>query len=405
MRVHHGLPLAGLSLALLVATGGCRALVELVETDPAGAGGDAGPDGGGPVGDAGSGADATIDCESWGFAPAHFDPCNDLPIPVSDLDLSDGVWTYNTDTGVLTDPDNDETIPVSVVKTQNGGPSVRLISVQAFRVRSSADLVVTGTLGLIVASWSTVVVDGDIDASGALDAAGAGGNPGECDATAATVGGDFAEGGGGGGGGGFAEPGASGGSGRDNSAPGGLGGTAVNLPAYVRGGCAGAKGGNSLGGNGGGGGGALQLTARLSLEVDADILAGGGGGRGSGGARSGGGGGGSGGMVDLEAPTIDLGSNAVIAANGGGGGGGSDNNPAGHGEDGDNDGAPAAGGDNEGMGDDGGDGGALDIAAAPGKDSGRGGGGGGGGVGFIVLHASTLMVDSEAVVSPNALAP
>ncbi len=394
-------PLATAALAAaLLAGSGCRALVELVETDPAAAT----VDGGGPPPDAPTDwGDAGIVCTGWDYSPAHVDPC-DLPVPDPDLVLGPGMWTYDTNSGALTDPQLSATFPASVLLAQAGGPELRVVSVQSLDVQNGAILRATGERPLVIVSWSDLTVAGTIDVGGSVGDPGAGANPSACPNTGPQDGTDSTEGASGGGGGGFASAGGDGGTGSSGVAAAGTGGAAIALPAYLRGGCPGGRGGNSLAGPAGNGGGAVHLLARDSITIDGVLNAGGNGGGGSSGNRSGGSGGGSGGLIDLQADIVHLGSTAVLAANGGGGGGGSDNKVAGDGQDGQADETAALGGDGEGMGAPGGNGAFAQTSAMPGEMANRGGGGGGGGIGFVVVHASTLD-DGGAVISPPTTSP
>jgi hypothetical protein len=375
------------ALALLATSTGCRVLVELVES------GDA-ADAGGP--------DALVvdpDCGAWTFAPASLDAC-DLPAPGPALVLGPGVWSFDSNSGALTDPAEDASFPTSALVTPPEGPEVRVVSVERFELAAGATLRVHGKRPLVIVAWTIAEIEGDLDATSRLGRPAAGADPEPCAATAATAGAEHVEGAGGGGGGGFAEAGAAGGTGNDGVAAGGGGGMAAAAAVAPRGGCAGAAGGNPLGGAGGPGGGAIYVAARDQLRVDGVIRAGGAGGGAALGGRAGGGGGGSGGFIGLAAPSIALGAAAIVAANGGGGGGGSDGNPALPGESGLADAAPAPPGAGQGMGAGGGAGGALDAAPDPGLPARRGGGGGGGGVGWIAIAGESVDVARDAILSP-----
>jgi len=382
-------------VAALLGSTGCRVLVEIVESDTT--------DGGANVDANTDQGDAGIDCRDWSFSPAHFDPC-DLPVPSQDLVLRPGMWSYDTNSGALTDPESNASFPAGLLLPQDGGPEIRVISVHSLTIENGAILRPTGKRPLVIVSWTDMTVSGTIDVSSAIDYAAAGANPTSCDGPATLAGTSDANGSGGGGGGALAADGGGGGDGSDGAALGGVGGSQVSLPGYLLGGCPGGRGGGPLGGARGNGGGALHLAARGMMTIDGILNAGGSGAGGSGGSRSGGGGAGSGGLVDLQADMVSLGSSAVLVANGGGGGGGSDNNAASPGEDAHTDATAALGGTREGAGGDGGDGGYADSPAEDGQDATRGGGGGGGGVGFIVIHASNLD-NSGAVISPDATTP
>jgi len=383
---------------------GCQLIVELVETDTSQSaqpdaadhdvdGADHDVDGALPV-------DADVECTTWPYTPEHFDPCA-IPPPSGELVLTPGLWFYDTNSGALTDPNSDATFPASSLQAQAEGPEVRVLSADTIIVESGAALFASGKRPLILVSWSTIEVDGTIDVTSRNPFAGAGSDPTSC--LAASRGEDNSEGAGGGGGGGFGEAGADGGTGLDGAAAAGTGATRSPMPVAIRGGCAGARGGNSTGGWGGRGGGALQLTARDSITIRGTLNAGGAGGGGGETGRGGGGGGGSGGFLGLQAPLVTLTDSAVLAANGGGGGGGCDNKYARPGEDGRADEVAALGGDGEGQGKAGGPGGFADVSAGPGVESSRGGGGGGGGVGYVLVWTATYDADGSAVISPNAI--
>lgn len=374
---------AAIAIAL-VAAGGCRAVVELVESDPAAEVDAAGPDPG---------------CQPWSFAPATLDPCA-LPAPGPALTLTAGTWGYDTNSGALTDPAQDVTFPPSALVMPAGGPELRAVSIARFDVGPGAVLRVSGKRPLVVVAWSDAAIAGAVDVTSRSGAPAAGADPDACAATAAAGGTANPEGAGGGGGGGLGAAGAAGGAGVDGAAGGGDGGGSAATPVGVRGGCAGAAGGNALAGAGGPGGGALVIAARDRVQLDGVIAAGGAGGGAAQGGRGGGGGGGAGGVVVLAAPAIAIGAGAVIAANGGGGGGGSDGNPALAGRDGQPSAAAAAGGQGQGMGGDGGAGGAAATGALVGLRARRGGGGGGGAVGRIALDSPAISVDPAAIISP-----
>ncbi len=208
----------------LATASGCRLLVELVETEETVADVDGGVDG--------PGADPT--CGTWTVAPAGLDAC-DLPAPGPTLALGAGVWTFDTNSGALTDPDADASFPTSALLTPAGGPEVRVVSVASFALATGAELRVRGRRPLVVAAWSVAELDGHLDATSRLDAPAAGADPDACATAAARPGADHVEGGGGGGGGGAAEIGAPGGTGNDGAAAAGAGGGAAAPPTTPRG--------------------------------------------------------------------------------------------------------------------------------------------------------------------------
>jgi len=374
---------------------------------------DAGPldDAGPPPDDAGPPpTDGGPACSGW--APRHFRPC-EIGGPEPELVISIN-GTYNTNTGTLTDGDGSHGLPGTVI--DQAGTSARVLSVQGFRINSGARLVVVGAMPLIVASWTDITIEGELDASSLLGGrSGAGWSSGSCGDGAR--GEDGASGTGGGGGGGFGGRGGNGGQGDGNGTErnGGAGGAALGAPpAIVRGGCAGADSGahtdtsrpySARVGTGGAGGGAVQLTARDRVQVSGRMLAGGAGGMGGFmSSAAGGGGGGSGGYIGLEGAQVVV--TGVLAANGGGGGEGCILSTAGaNGANGGPDRTRATGGDGPGTGATGGGAGGagstLAGADVPGIENG-GGGGGGGGAGFVLIW-SVDYTGSSAVISPDAI--
>lgn len=343
--------------------------------------------------------DAPGVCVSW--TARHFQPCM-LPSPLGGLVLATpGRWTYDTSTGVLVDPEGAMSTPASLVT-----PLGRVLSVDALAIEIAATLRVVGVRPLIVASWSTISIDGELDASSNVSGPGAGANPSSCATHAPQDGRQDNSGGSGGGGGGYSGSGGSGGAGENIA--GANGGTAVAVP-LLAGGCRGGRGGHgdASGGEGAGGagGGAIQLTARDSITIAGVVHVGGSGG-GGGDLDSGGGGGGSGGMIGLEAPMIMIAATAVLAANGGGGGGGADlGNLGGRGSDATPNAARATGG----AGGDNGDGGPGGDASAGANLGGLGGGasalhaggGGGGGAGYVVIASPNATVATPTVSPPH----
>jgi len=341
--------------------------------------------------------DGGFPCES--FSAEHFDACM-IPEPGPVLT---GSGTFDTTTGEL------DGVPVTSTMIDQGGTPARLISVSGFTVPGGSTFRVVGSMPLIVASWTHITIDGDIDVGSAVGGVtGAGANPSSC--RAATSGAPGDSGSGGGGGGGFGGGGGNGGRGDLNGTEraGGSGGNAAGAtPTIVRGGCDGADSGTGRGGGigaKGAGAGAIQLTARTAISVDGRVLAGGAGGAGGASpSAAGGGGGGSGGYVGLDAPTVTVA--GTLAANGGGGGGGTSlSEPGFAGDSGRADAMRAAGGsaDIADVGTDGGRGGAGSTSegeTVTGILNG-GGGGGGGGVGFVLVFSGAFS-SGGAVMSPD----
>lgn len=344
--------------------------------------------------------DAVSDCE-WPFAPAAFDPCADVPNESDALVLNlPGVYSYDTDTGVLTDPSAAQVVHASVLL--NSG---RAIVAGNFQIGANTVLRPEGTRPLLIVSWSNIQVEGIIDVSSSQTGApGAGSNPGICNPPAGN-GTNNEQGAGGGAGGAFGGPGGPGGDGRDGT--GGQGGNPQSsIIAVFHGGCSGAAGGDGNGaaaaGDSGAGGGAVFLIARSTTTIGGTLHAGGQGGGGSLGGRSGGGGGGSGGFVEVQTATLNVLASATVAANGGAGGGGSNAAPSTAGQSGRADGSVAIGGPGElSPSGDGGDGGyqAL-LAGQAGAEGQRGGGGGGGSVGRLRFAALSMILDGASLLSP-----
>ena len=387
---------------LALAASGCRAILGIEEPPPL-------VDSGGPA-----------MCASW--HPAGFDPCA-LEISKPALMLGDAQYTYRTTTtsGALYDAANNVVLSSGQSVMQLDGSTVSVLSIGQLTTSAGTRLAVVGPRPLLVVSWSSIVVDGVIDAGSHLkiiDAAahvaqiiqGAGADQG-CVTSAGSDGGDAPStqppggSGGGGGGGGQALGGAGGRGGRGvaQGGPGGQPGTAGADGAF-RGGCPGGTSGAAgliarspaTAGSralGGAGGGAIRLVAHDSIEVRGTISANGAGGAGAPTSSAcGGGGGGSGGHIGFEAPIVLLGGS--ITANGGGGGGGGDASlPGNDGADGavGTQAAPGGAVASSGCGQPGGAGAAaatLGGAPATSSDACSGGGGGGGGAtGFIVVRS------------------
>ena len=141
--------------------------------------------------------DAPPPCAGWP-APRHFDPCG-IPVPRGPLVLDQaGEYVYDTDAATLRAPDS---TPIShATSILPGDPALRLISVEHLLISANARLRVVGGRPFVVASWSEMIVDGEIDVSSSEASRGAGADTGDCNA--AGTGGQDNDGGGGGGGGG-----------------------------------------------------------------------------------------------------------------------------------------------------------------------------------------------------------
>lgn len=349
----------------------------------------------GTVIDSATAIDASNDAPcSWAL---HFDACSISPPPAGGVVLTPGAWVFNTDTKQFS-PAPAIAVFVAIDTIQPGMAPAVVLAVDTFDTQLGATLRVIGSKPLIIGSWTTIVVDGVIDAGSKRGGTnGAGVSMATCSPNGAGPG-TATNAGGGGGGGGFRGAGGTGGNG--DGAPGGSPGAARSIPSFVRAGCPGMSGGLTGFGTGGAGGGAIELVARTSIEITGTVTAGGAGAQGGGqtGTKGGGGGGGSGGLVGIDTPALTLGSNSVLAANGGGGGGGG-NGLAQPGQDGPASTGPATGGSGARTGGAGGNGSTLDGETP--SASGDGGAGAGGGAGFILVRAPGLD-DQGAVISPSA---
>jgi hypothetical protein len=251
-------------------------------------------------------------------------------------------------TGTVTLPAGANPLDTSVntnctqVVAQQGGPSLCVIA--GMNVTVSGTLVAVGARPLVLVATDVLTVNssGTIDVSsvgGTGARRGAGGGATECSPSA--KGQNDSGGAGGGAGGSFGTVGGRGGTGDVNTSDlpigtgqGGNAGAAQTSPTVLHGGCVGGAGGagsvdpRDTGGAGGDGGGAVYLIAgnRIAIENNGNVFASGAGGRvtaGSAGFQQGAGGGGSGGMIGLDAPTIQV--QGRVVANGGAGGGGGGN--------------------------------------------------------------------------------
>ncbi|HUJ62818.1 MAG TPA: hypothetical protein VLX92_30155 [Kofleriaceae bacterium] len=274
-------------------------------------------------------------------------------------------------------------------------PSGALCVKQAQNVTLSDSLGLDGTRGLVILATDslTIASTGSIDASSFGGDNGPGANPGSCTAgtPAGSDNGNGQHNGGGGGAGG--SYGGTGGNGSDGAKSGATAGPTLVATAVV-GGCPGSAGGNGdsphLGGTAGAGGGAVYLIAGNSIAISGAINASGAPGLG-GDLRSGGGGGGAGGLIGLDAPTVQVTASAQVFANGGGGGEGGDTTDPGF------DGGASLSPDVAGLGglgnSAGGDGGDGAAGTVLGGGSGaarvdNAGGGGGGGAGIVKVFAA-----------------
>ncbi len=285
-------------------------------------------------------------------------------------------------------------LTLQIVAQAGGGPELAIAYFD--------ELIITGNLYLygthpLVLVANKITVMGAVNASaGGVEPGPGGGKPGSTDPG---TGGDGTSAVGlnnsGGGGGGFGSTGAAGGNGGATLAGSAGAADAFPLVPRLRGGGAGGAAARCASATGGGGGGAVQLSARLTLQISGVVEANGGGGLGGGfcGALDAGSGGGAGGAVFLQAPSITM-SGSVFANGGAGGAGGGPttapptaNAPAG--SDGLTARQVALGGASINGDRNGGNGAAFNgtslINATSGGAATNGGGGGGGG-GRIVIH-------------------
>lgn len=354
--------------AIVIACGGCKALLGIDDGVVADAGADA------PV-------DMQVDASDCLGAPGY-ELC--MTAATGDVVLGDGA----IDTTACS---------LGVVDTQHGWC---VIGGRTVRVTGKVTVSGSRPLVLVAARAVTVARTGVLDASSDSGRLG----PGANDPLCAVAGGGAAsnEGGGGGAGGTLGTRGGAGGFGASGT-------TARGMPAPVgmaekglRGGCAGGRGGtpNDPAGSGGG---AVYLAAGIQITVLGEVTVSGAGGGAGKAAKGGGSGGGSGGTIFLAAPELYL-AEGRLWANGGGGGGGADNGaggmaggvsigPADMGSGGTG-GSPLTGA--------GGNGGISAFDGFPGTDdmTGAGGGGGGGGVGVIRVFGAIM--DAGGTLSPPA---
>jgi hypothetical protein len=402
---------------LALATLGCRGILGIEEPLPA----------------ADGATDASASCATW--HPQGFDPCAYAPMPP--VHLGAGQYTYDTTAagGTLFDSARRVLARSQLTLLQADRSAVAVFSVEALALDAGATVSAIGPKPLLVVAWSTITVDGVLDAGShvaVMDVAkhtaqtvqfGAGADE-SCGANTGHNGGDATTiaGSGGGGGGGFQGAGGAGARGSSAAPAGGAGGASVPIP-MLQGGCPGGSSGTAGASAtmpaaaasftlGGAGGGAIRLVAHDAITVAGSISANGAGGAGAPlNSACGGGGGGSGGYVALDAPIVTIGPEGTITANGGGGGGGGGTTDFGNeGADGklDLQAAPGGATSTSRCGQAGGDGSAptqLGGANAPSSGGCGGGGGGGGGAGFLVIASPGFTAAESSKLSPPALMP
>jgi hypothetical protein len=150
-----------------------------------------------PAGSVDAAPDAACD---WAI---HFDSCATSDPPPGGIVLTTLVtWTFDTDAKQFSPVLPAGNTFVAATITQPTGGSAVLIATQSFDVQPGATLIVIGSNPLIIGSWTTVTVNGVIDAGSHRGViTGAGASTASCAANAATAGGNSNAGGGGGGGG------------------------------------------------------------------------------------------------------------------------------------------------------------------------------------------------------------
>jgi hypothetical protein len=262
-----------------------------------------------------------------------------------------------------------------------------------------------GRRALVLVGTQDMSIDGGVDTSSSVlipTEPGPGANGSECKPTTpATVDGG---GGGGGAGGSFGDKGGDGGDVADTAQPHAGAGKAsmAVMPTLLQGGCSGGPGANT-GGAPGAGGGAIYLVApTITIGSEAVINGSGAGGSGAINNNRGGGGGGSGGLIAFQTPSLSIDPAAQVFANGGGGGQGSGGLVGGDGGDPIDPTHAGIGGTGASGGGAGGAGAYRGTGAHAGFKGGptgpTGGGGGGGGVGVIVMFDGTAPTAGQ--VSP-----
>jgi len=276
---------------------------------------------GGSADESGSSSDPGTgrDC-AWA---THFDACMLPTPPVDALTLAPAVWRFDTQrTGSfvgLALP-SATTFAIRTLHQVGGGPDVVVLYTSGFTLSTGATLLVFGDKPLVIASDSTITIDGKIDAGSSPagrgpGASGPGARPGSVAASTEKV----------------AAVAAAGSPWRAGRA----GPPRMRAPAWL--------------------GRRSRSRASFAVAVQEEAAAGrpavwvvSGRGLGTRGAhvdphdrpdqrrwargprggrfqqKGGGGGGGSGGMVSLDSPSVTLAPTAIVAANGGGGGGGAD---------------------------------------------------------------------------------
>ena len=161
-------------------------------------------------------ANPSVTCLSW--HPQGFDPCA-LGTPIPALHLGAGQYVYETTgttamaggrlSAILPDNTLHVLLQSALTITQPDNSTVAVLSVDSLTVDAGATISVMGVQPFLLVSWSTMAIEGTIDADSRVPVAGvphigAGANEG-CATSAGTLGstGGATSGSGGGGGGAF----------------------------------------------------------------------------------------------------------------------------------------------------------------------------------------------------------
>ncbi len=120
-------------------------------------------------------------CLSWNPG-IPFEPCDILPGDRGGELILDqtGTYNYNTNDGTLSPPGGGTPIEHQFQELQIQGNAVHLVSAAAFRIEANAILRVQGSIPLLIASWSEIEIEGEIDASSEGGSSGANANPSDC---------------------------------------------------------------------------------------------------------------------------------------------------------------------------------------------------------------------------------
>lgn len=317
-----------------------------------------------------------------------------VAIPGSSVKL--GIYTFSS-----------LTVNANVVMNAYGANGIALVSAGALTMNGQFDATCAGNVNLAALVGSPAP-----NAQG--PGGGAGGKPGTASVGfgAGGVGGANADNthAGGGGGGAYADVGGAGGAEGANAGGASSAAYGDTLLTTLYGGAGGGAGGQKGSTNvsyGGGGGGLAIMVAQGTLTFGAGNMSGGINAGGCGGIANnnvGGGAGGSGGTILVQAVSVHLGGNGVLAVNGGSGAAGdAAPGPGTNGKPGPFSVVAAAGGQTGGGADGGNGGNATTTAGANGGGSGNAGAGGGGSVGRIRIEtqSGSATLDAGSAISPQ----